>query len=438
MFVFLRKIATILLLLVWFSCGQVRAQDTSGFYKKYRLSLRAIQKGELIPKKIMIDLYDYYNSRNLDSLRYYGLALAKNGIKNNDFLTINIGKTFLLSYLVDHRYLELVKKIGTHTHDYFLNQKDHELMAITENLLGNSLVYAGKYDESRKWFQRSLETAEESGNYEDNSIGLQNIAESYSREGNQKEALIYIQKFISNLKGKDEYSMAVGNGFLTLGNIFREMGDESQRDAYYQKAYEIAKKSNSNVLLGNALTNMGISTFETNPNQSRSYFFQALAVRKKTHKPNYISEGLLNIGYWYDGVTLNKNYTDSAIFYFKKMIAYCTKTKYYDGMNDAYDALEEIYNRNKQYKDLSELLSQSKENLKLMLEDKQSKVEKDLDDIYEVLRMESALTQKNKSKVMAENADRDHLFRNYFVMLFAILMLSIIFVTSYVQRPKTK
>src|SRR5690606_36808953 len=91
----------------------------------------------------------------------------------------------------------------------------------------------------------------------------------------------------------------IGKTYNTIGNIYREKGDNERAISYYKKSLLVGNNKESSVIKGNAYTNLGIMYFAEDPILARSYFLKALNVRKNIGLPTVVADSYLNLGHWY-------------------------------------------------------------------------------------------------------------------------------------------
>lgn len=169
------------------------------------LALQSISSGELLSREKLTSLFDYYSENSIDSLYIFGNQLIETGLRYENWFYINYGKSILASYFNSISKVDIAIQLSKEGLDYALNLQDHEMICWLHNQIGISYVLSKKYKEARKWFEKSLASGKQTGNFQENCMGYKNIAESYYREGILKKQLITLQftlKTSTTLKAK--------------------------------------------------------------------------------------------------------------------------------------------------------------------------------------------------------------------------------------------
>lgn|GEM_PF-5536347 len=403
------------------------------FYKQYSATLNAIKNKKIVSRSELSDLYDYYNENNTDSLYYYSKKVVETGIEKENFFYINYGKSMMISFFNHKSKTDVAIQLGEQALNYFYNVSDYEMISFIQNQLGISYIMDNNYVEARKWLWKSVKSGKQTNDFSVNCIALKNLSEACYRQGELKEALKFINEFIAIIEKTNNY-IALGKAYNTMGNIYRDMEDMEKAEIYYQKSYNIAQQKKSAVYKGNALTNMAIVYYDSNPEKAKSYFFKALEVRKETKNPTFISESYLNIGHWYYGM----DYMDSAYFYYKQMLDYSVENKYEQGELEAYDALGDYFETKKDYKSAFEYILKYKNLLIKSNRKKQKLLENDIQQTYELFNSEDKLMQAFRKKIIDQRLDVETKKANVVLMLFLGIIVFLIALYIYNVRKNYK
>lgn len=413
---------------------EVLSNENQNFYQENTKYLKAIEQKKLIPRNKLFGIYEHYIANEIDSLYFYSKNIVEIGIAKEDQFYINYGKAFLISFFNTKQKIDIALKIGHQALSYFVNTKDYELISFVQNQIGISYIQDDNYVEAKKWLERSIQSGKSTGNFAENCVGLKNLAELHYRKGRLNEALVYIDHYIEVLK-KLKRSNVLGKAYITKGNILRDSDRMEEAEKFYQYAYEIAEKSNSNVYIGNALTNMGIAKFTEQPEQAKELFYRALKVRLKTKNPIQISEGYLNIGHWY----LEMSKIDSALYYYNKTLEYSTQMNYFPGQLDAYDALSELFEMRGDYKKAYEYATLNKELILKSNKVKQKALEEDIQTTYQLFNSEDRMIQSTNLLVTNNRLNQEFKKTNLILIIFLMLAITIIvFFLVYVKNNFSK
>ncbi|HRO75048.1 MAG TPA: tetratricopeptide repeat protein [Crocinitomicaceae bacterium] len=378
------------------------------------LALQSISSGELLSREKLTSLFDYYSENSIDSLYIFGNQLIETGLRYENWFYINYGKSILASYFNSISKVDIAIQLSKEGLDYALNLQDHEMICWLHNQIGISYVLSKKYKEARKWFEKSLASGKQTGNFQENCMGYKNIAESYYREGNFEKAIDYATIYIKNIdhiKSKG----ALAKVYNTLGNIYRDKEDMKKAELYYTKSLETAQEITSALVRANALNNLAIVYFEDNPDKAKEYFIKAFKVRQQHKNPTFIADSYLNLGTWH---YIMEN-VDSAIYYYQYMYDYCVKHKYFDGQIEALEALEEVIGdmqKSKLYNDERTALQ------KQIAIDRQRVLEEYIEKTQPKIEEE-----KQKSKPFTQNVSIELPYLKVFILLIIATMSVFIF-----------
>lgn len=303
--------------------------------------IHELKDGRRIARNHLFQLFDYYNANDNDSLFSFSNKLIEIGIKQEDWLYINFGKSLSAAFYNNNENIEMALQLANESLNYFLNTNDYEMVSYTQNQIGISYIHAKKFDEARKWFKKSLESGEKTADFKENCSGLHNISEAYYREGKSEEAITYALKFLNTIKNTGNTTSIV-RIYLALGNIYRDLNNIDKATYYYELANGYPLKSETAVTQGNILNNLAMIYFEQDPQKSKRYFQKSLEVRKTVNRASFIADSYLNLGHWH----FMTGDLDSAEFYYKTMLTYSVQNNHMQGELEAYEALQNLHDAN--------------------------------------------------------------------------------------------
>lgn len=422
----------LIILFICFTCFFVNSQnkvDKSSFLPHLK-AIQALQKNEIINRNELFKIYDYYSENNHDSLYFYANRIIELGIRYENWNYINCGKAFMVSFFNKNLKIDIATQLGQQSLEYFINKIDYEMISFVQNQIGISYTLSKDFEKAKLWFFKSLESGKQTGDYAANAVGLQNIAETHYRNGEYDSALHYINIFVDLIDIKKN-RLSIGKTYNTIGNIYREKGDNERAISYYKKSLLVGNNKESSVIKGNAYTNLGIMYFAEDPILARSYFLKALNVRKNIGLPTVVADSYLNLGHWY--FAMEK--MDSAIYYYRYMLDFCTKNKHVDGQIEAYEAIKDYYEILKD-NDNAQRVSKKREDLfSWSNEEKQKSLSQYVENTNNLFLAEDSLSENNKR--LASYYQFDNQMGNFRTFALIILLISsVIGISYYVYNKK--
>lgn len=394
--------------------------------------INELKEGRRIARNELFQLFDYYNDNKNDSLYKIAHRIIEIGIQQENWFFINFGKAFVVTFYNNNDRIEMSTQMAQEALNYFLNQNDHEMISYLQNQIGISLVLAKKYSEARDWFKKSVESGKLTGSFEDNCVGLKNIAETYYRENNTTKAIEYANQFMQVINASSN-EVAKMKAYNTIGNIYRDMNETAKAKSYYEKVLSFPQLKKSAVTEGNALNNLAMMYFEESPEKSKTYFFKSLEVRKKAQRPLFIADSYLNIGHWY----FMMEQTDSAAYYYNTMLDFSKKNRHVEGELEALEALQNLYD---ELGDGEMVEMYKKQYTQLAAEVKQVKsdaIQEFIDQTCQLIHVEEDLVRKIKKEKNAYLDTQDlSLQRKYILGVIAFMCLLGCFL--YVRKKSKK
>lgn len=192
--------------------------------------------------------------------------------------------------------------------------------------------------------QKALEFIEKIGNIDDEYSAEQEVemlvlkAKKLLSEGCYVESKEYFAKALKIIE-KEENRDKLAQVYLTVGNIYGEMGDNEKFLEYSEKVYDI-KKNDSDEYMMNSLFNIVESYIETNDFEiAKKYSKLALASAIKT-KSKYNEFRALK---YYCDIYKYKGETDTAIEYLIKCIEIVAKLNKEKILGNLYIELGQLY-----------------------------------------------------------------------------------------------
>lgn len=356
------------------------------------------EEKEILTRKKLFELYDYYSENDNDSFYVFANNLIETGLFYENWFYINFGKAVMTSFFNSKLKVDIATQFGQQSLEYFMSTSDYEMMSFVENQMGISYVISGKYEQARTWLLKSIESGKLTGDYKNNCVGLRNMGELYQRMEKLDSALYFSDLFINLVKDENK-PISIAKTYNTKGNIYRDMGDMKNAVLFYEKALPPTTDNVSKILIGNVYNNLAIGYFEEDPMLAKEYFFKSFKVRKELNSLQYVADSYLNLGYWHQAM----ENLDSANYYFQTMLNYCLDNRYLEGQVEALDALSDYYATIGEI-ELSDECAEKSKKLSTWLDDEKTRIldeyiekSKLLFDTEEKLR--SALTLNKKTAV---------------------------------------
>lgn len=165
--------------------------------------------------------------------------------------------------------------------------------------LGNAAYIHGDYNLAIKYFQQSLQDADQIHEQDAKGSAFNNLGTVYNVLGNYSEAIRYYQQALTISSESQNFS-TTGKALSNLGIIYSNLGNYPQAIDYYQQALSITRQVGDRLEEGYTLGNLGlVYNFLGNHEQAVAYCQQALVISQEIGD-RYSEENVLgNLGIAY-------------------------------------------------------------------------------------------------------------------------------------------
>lgn len=255
-----------------------------------------------------------------DQLKIDSLQIKLNNAKAD---TTKIKVLLELSEIHSHsdflKSLELAKEaldISTHIKNKIYIVRSHIL-------IGNNLLFLGKYDEAVNNFLESLKIAREN-NFEYEQVkALTHLGIVEDRIQKFDEALKYYFDALNIFNKRNELGKPITelknieSLYNNIGNIYSSKKDFSTAEKYYLKGLALAEQKNDNLNIGVICNNLGkMHTERENYPKAYSYLIKSLEARQKINDKSGIAKSFLFLSSYYQATNqFNKalDYSNKAL-----------------------------------------------------------------------------------------------------------------------------
>jgi tetratricopeptide (TPR) repeat protein len=300
---------------------------------------------------------------------------------------------------------------------------------------GSAFGGLGNYPQALKYFLKSLETLERSGDIRNVGVIQNSIGTLYSTMGDFERARQYYFKSLEP-KIKEGDDRSVGLGYNNIGETFRNSGQPDSAIYYYKKGFALGQKENDPYLLSTSYSNMGaIYSIKNELERSLDCFQKSLVFDTEAGEEFGVTSGKIDIGGIYTRMGKFKEaqqYLDEAM----KMSAAANSP---DNLKRSYEAMSALYEAkgemgkalfyHKKFKQINDSIFNG-ENTRQF---------NDLRTQYEVDQKEAELKQKAiEEEVKHREEIKRHRVVNYAVSCGGILVLALFGISYRSYRQKKK
>ncbi len=202
------------------------------------------------------------------------------------------------------------------------------------------------FDESIKYADELIREAEKDSNYLYLYRGYSQKGQTYRLAGDMPEALEAFFKACSyTTKLKDKKYL--GGGYLTIADVYSEMDNDGNANAYYEKSIKILRYTKDSLTLGSALLNSGYDKFlNENYDGALIDYKESSAIFAKKEYPIGSAYNIGNIGMVYAEQGKDK----LAMSSITEAIEILEKFEDYYAISDYLTSISDIYVRQQKIK----------------------------------------------------------------------------------------
>jgi tetratricopeptide (TPR) repeat protein len=197
-------------------------------------------------------------------------------------------------------------------------------------LIGNNLLFLGKYDEAVNHFLLSLEIAEENNFEYEQVIVLSHLGIVQDRIQKFDQALKYYFDALNIYNKRNEDGKPISelknihSLYNNIGNIYSTKKDFNTAEKYYLKGLVLAEQKDDYINIGIICNNLGkMYTEQKNYPQAYNYLIKSLEARKKVNDKSGIAKSYLFLSSYYQAT----NKFSEALDYSKKALDLGTEIK---------------------------------------------------------------------------------------------------------------
>ena len=381
-------------------------------------------------------LRSIYVKNNVDSLYSLGNYTLQQGIEDDNYSMMILGKLILSNYYVRTNKTTLSENYLHQCIFYYKKKNDFQHLADAENLMGMSYLLANNHPQAIAYFIRSYETSKNLPDDNEEFQGQINLAEVYLRDGQldlaEAEALTYLERV-----KKMNLQTAIKRSYDMLGKIYLAKNDTDLGFRYFQKALLLALKENPYLSKAHSYNNIAIAYFENDELLlSKFNFTKALEMRIKANDLVGISESYYNLGDWH---YFQEMYSEAIPFYVKSLNVADSNNL----LKERADALYKIalcYDAIGNYKLASEYYSKNIDAIKKIFKRNQAK-QLDMQRLsYELQRQEDKLFNVKREKQLQDKNDQQKQRAKIVVIIFSIVtsLSLLLYLFSNLKRNKRR
>ena len=255
------------------------------------------EKDVTLKAEFALDLWNYYLSNNLDSLKIIGTELLHDASEANNGFADAVAYRIIGEYKIWNGAHQNGREHLKRSARFFLSMENYLLYSECLVSLGNSYFMEGDADDAERAFLYALDAGKKSGDQSAWFAAELNLAKLYAARGDTAKAISLGMHFKNEALRLSRFE-ATSNAYGFLYNM--TTNDSLLRREYLQKSIEYARKSNALNQFSHALNNAAIEQFyNSNIDSAEVLFKKALTIRRKSNNHRLVCEGLSNLAQLY-------------------------------------------------------------------------------------------------------------------------------------------
>ncbi|NOZ45870.1 MAG: tetratricopeptide repeat protein [Chlorobi bacterium] len=301
------------------------------------------------------------------------------------------------------------------------------------NNIGIVYKTLGDYPNALELYLKALKINEETGNKQGISHCLNNIGVINDNQGNLTNAIEYYQK---SMKVNEELGnkRGISLGLNNIGNVYFQLQQYEEAAIYFHKALQLYEEIDDLMGISMCLHNIGNVNFQQgNYQQALINYNKALKINNKIEEKSGVCLLYESIGEVYlktKDFQKALNYTNKSLLIAKNLELLENQKYIYKQLADIYAGLKNYKNAFKNfvlYKKLSDSIFNEKNIKQITNLENQYKYEKEKQAIE--------LKQQKKDAILVEEAKRQKVLRNSFILGFLLMFILVLVVLrSFLQK----
>ncbi len=336
-------------------------------------------------------------------------------------------------YRSNDNYVKALEALSTSL-EHYKKSNDTKGIAGIKNSMGTIYRLQGKYPTALEYYFESLKLDQSINNKQGISVTLNNIGIVYLHQKDFDKALEY---YFNSLKIGQELNddEEIGISYLNIGCAYQKKKEYDKAIDFYLKSLAISKKLNNLDAIGVNYNEIGsIYTEQNNLQLANSFLFEALTTFVKLGSKSRQTECHLNLGKYF---FIDKN-PEQSIFHFTKALNLAKETGSIDSYSNALYKLSEVYEKIN-YSKLA--LKYYKEFISIrdsLFNEENTKQSVQAELLYQFERRQEIfkVLQVKKDDIFLEKSKRQKIFRNFLILILALLIILIVFIYSALRNKK--
>lgn len=401
----------ILLLLLLLSWSPIYSQVSYGQFRE--------QSDLNIKSEMGLELWNYYNRVNLDSLKIAAIDLLLVASEKEHEFARAVGTRMLGSYLYQSGKIQQGLEYMNVSRDYFEKKEDFVIASEIWNEIGHAHLLDGSYGKAKDAYNRSLRFGEQSTDATAAFNAKLGLGRAYIAVGDTNAGMSILHSYKQKSLESEKYE-AAADVFAYMAMIENALGNKLLSDEYFMRSISYSKQSLSKTHLAHSYANLGIRKFVAEEYDSSLYFFkQSLNLRLEMNSMRPILEAYYNLGFFY----LERDSTDLSIENFETGRMLAEKYELWVDLRDFLSELIPIYESEGETDLVSEYKARQTE-VKILLEEKMNSD----DDLIDGINLDFAVGKTNELSL----TDRGGVNWIYFTLI----VLGGLLITFFVAERK--
>jgi len=312
-----------------------------------------------------LELWNYFNRANLDSLKIAAVDLLLLASEEEHEFARAVGTRMLGSYLYQSGKIEQGLDYLNMARSYFEKKEDYVITSEIWNEIGHAYYLQGSHSKAKKAYLNSIRYGEKSTDATAAFNAKLGLGRAFIAEGDTNAGMTELHSYKQKSLESEKYE-AAADVFAFMAMIEGQRGDSLLSQEYFDRSLSFSKRSGSKVHLAHSFANRGIRAFNAgNPDSSLYYFKKSLELRLEMKSMRPILEAYYNLGAFYFEV----DSLEQSIKQFEIGREFSEKYEFWIDLKDFLDALIPIYEEQGK-KDLVETYTIRKQEVEALISKK--------------------------------------------------------------------
>lgn len=361
-----------------------------------------------IKSELGLELWNYYNRSDLDSLKIAAIDLLLDASAEEHEFARAVGSRMLGSYLYRTGKIEQGLEYLELSLGFFEKREDFVVASEVWNTIGHAYQLNGALKKAKEAYNKSLRLGEQSTDATASFNAKLGLGRTYILAGDTATGMSIWHSYKQRSLEAEKYE-AAADVYALMAMIEGKRGNKDLSGEYYERSIEYGGKSDSKSYIANRYANKGIQMFgQEDYDSSRYYFEKSLELRLELNNMRQILEGYFNLGFYYMSI----DSLDRSAEYYELVLEKAEEHELWSDLSDYLKEFIEIYIELER-EDLVAIYESRKEEVEAIIKEKNS-----ADDVL-INELDLTFTGKNKDVDIKDPGGVDW-------MIFVIIVLGLL------------